>query len=107
MVTGHWPKQDIDHINGDKRDNRWKNLREATRSENNFNAIVSRRNTTGLRGVSKRYGNRWVAQIRIDGRYMWLGAFTTRHDANIAYMTAIRIFRKKFFRGRFEAFEAK
>lgn len=52
-MTGEWPKNDIDHINGIKRDNRFVNLREATKSENGQNRRGAQKNnkSTGLLGA--------------------------------------------------------
>lgn len=51
-MTGEWPKHQIDHINLNKSDNRWMNLREATVSQNRANRIAQSNNTSGLKWVS-------------------------------------------------------
>ena len=51
MMTGVWPSDGIDHIDGDKANNRWSNLREATSRENNFHKPLCRRNRSGVKGV--------------------------------------------------------
>ena len=51
-MTGEWPKEHVDHINGFRLDDRWENLREATRSENMRNTKLRSNNTSGTRGVS-------------------------------------------------------
>lgn len=86
-MTGCWPVGDVDHINGNKADNRWSNLREATRSQNCSNVkIVKRRNTSGLLGVTwDKTRNLWRAQIRKDGRKVNLGRFKEREDAALAH----------------------
>lgn len=62
-VTGEWPDQEIDHINKNTHDNRWVNLRAASRSENGANRGVHKNNKSGAKGVywseSKK---KWVAQ---------------------------------------------
>src|SRR5690349_20811660 len=50
-VTGEWPPDEIDHINGNRADNRWANLRPATVAENQRNRAKSKRNTSGYKGV--------------------------------------------------------
>ena len=50
--TGEWPSDDIDHKDRDRSQNRWENIRPATRSQNGANAKVSKRNVSGLKGVS-------------------------------------------------------
>jgi hypothetical protein len=51
-MTGKWPEHDVDHKNTQKSDNRWINLRLATRSQNKANAPKQANNKLGLRGVS-------------------------------------------------------
>lgn len=51
-VTGEWPKDQIDHINRDKTDNRFDNLREADNSLNVHNVGIQKNNTSGYKGVS-------------------------------------------------------
>lgn len=86
-MLGRWPVGDVDHINGDKTDNRWVNLREATRSQNSSNVkIGKRRNTSGLIGVTwDKARNLWRAQIRQNGRKVNLGRYKEREDAALAH----------------------
>lgn len=51
LMTGAWPKESIDHINGDRSDNRWSNLREADPSENMWNQRKRSDNASGVKGV--------------------------------------------------------
>lgn len=81
---GEWPEQ-IDHINGVRQDNRIENLRAADAVLNAKNMRRSNRNTSGILGVSwSRRDKKWVAQIRAEGRMMWLGAFREKEDAAAA-----------------------
>ena len=87
LETGAWPSNDIDHRDGDRSNNRWSNLREATRQENRQN--LSRRNKKGrLRGCVKYY-KKWKAQIKMPGGApMYLGLFATEEEAHAAYCEA-------------------
>jgi hypothetical protein len=86
-ITGAWPSGDIDHRNGIRSDNRFCNLREATREENAWNSKPKRRD--GLRGsyLPKRY-KRWAAQIMKNGKSHRLGLFSTEMEAHKAYVAA-------------------
>lgn len=91
-VYGEWPKRTVDHIDGESLNDAIANLREATQSQNNANAKLSRRNTTGFKGVS-RSGNRFVAHIRKNRYLHHLGSFETPEEAHRAYMeAAVRLF---------------
>lgn len=91
-MTGKWPENEIDHINGIKSDNRWKNLRDVTISENRQNQVRARRNSkTGLLGVHfVPSRNKFKAEICIDGSNRNLGYFDTAADAHAAYLKAKR-----------------
>jgi hypothetical protein len=88
-MTGVLPKADIDHINGNKKDNSWVNLRLATRSQNKANVRKPITNSSGYKGVS--YSNtakKWVAQIGVDGKTFVLGYFLNPIEAHAAYVAA-------------------
>lgn len=81
-MTGTLPPKHVDHINRDKPDNRWSNLRPATNQENAGNVAPRRNNTSGHLGVSwhKRDG-KWRAQGARDGRRIHLGYFDNLEEA--------------------------
>ena len=91
MMTGSEPPQFLDHINMIKNDNRWCNIRAATKSQNQANTGLRSDNISGFKGVS-RYsqgeasGNPWQASIQIDGKSRGLGHFPTKEEAHAAYM---------------------
>ncbi len=83
-MTGEEPHAhlDVDHINGDRADNRWCNLRVATRSQNMANTRIDPRNTSGSAGVTwDKSRNKWRAQLRVNGKKTNLGRFDTREEA--------------------------
>ena len=79
-MKGEWPDQ-IDHINHNKEDNRWYNLREVSNQENSKNQSQYITNTSGCTGVYwHKQGRKWVAQIKVDD-YVYLGRFDLLEDA--------------------------
>ena len=91
-MTGEWPKNELDHVNGVRTDNRLANLRAADRSLNKQNMRKARRdNRTGLLGVYEQNG-RFRAGIKVRGekRRRHLGTFATAQDAHVAYLAAKR-----------------
>lgn len=91
LVTGHWPEDEIDHINGDRADNRWVNLRDVARIENRRNQRTPRNNTTGRVGVTlNKASGRYQAYIRHKGKMRHLGLHETFEAAVAARVTAER-----------------
>lgn len=89
-MTGEWPAADVDHINGATGDNRWYNLRAASRSQNMVNSRMRRNNSSGTRGVAWHAAARkWVANISVDGRTKYLGIYETKEAAAAAYARAM------------------
>lgn len=90
-MTGRLPDGDIDHINGNKRDNRWLNLRDVTRSVNMQNAPLRSDNRSGTQGVfwCENLG-RWRSMISVNGRRVYLGYHEALADAVLARKTAER-----------------
>jgi hypothetical protein len=87
-VHGSWPDGQIDHINGDKLDNRIANLRVATASQNKQNMRKARSDSrSGLIGASwHTKSNKWRAAIQIDGKKKHLGYFDTPEEAHQVFM---------------------
>lgn len=87
-LRGVWPVE-VDHIDGDKSNNRPANLREASRSQNECNKTVKSNNTSGYKGVGwHKCKDRWRAYIQIDGRQISLGYHDTPELAHRAYCGA-------------------
>lgn len=81
-VYGEWPAAEIDHINRDRADNRWANLRRATRVQNGANLPRKSNNTSGVPGVSfDKRDRRWMAYINPGRRKLHLGSFSSFDDA--------------------------
>lgn len=77
---------DTDHINGNKLDNRRKNLRIVTRSQNMANLRPTRANKSGLKGASfHKETKKWVARIGWKGRTLYIGLYETPQEAHEAY----------------------
>jgi hypothetical protein len=75
-----------DHSNGDGLDNRRSNLRRATKAQNGRNRKLNSNSTSGYKGVSWNKGRqRWSAQIRVDGKQIYLGLFTDPAEAASVY----------------------
>lgn len=92
FAHGVWPSGSLDHINGDRSDNRIANLREVSARGNAENMRrPGRANTSGFLGVSRvKESNRWLATIRANGRSISLGYFGTPEEAHATYVQAKR-----------------
>jgi hypothetical protein len=89
LATCHWPTATIDHINGDRQDNRICNLRDVAHVQNCRNQPRSKVNTSGFTGVSfEAARNKYAAHITIAGRTLHLGRFDALADANRARQQA-------------------
>jgi len=95
-MTGNFPIGEIDHISGEKANNRFCNLRDVGRSENMQNMVrASSNNKTGLIGViATNRTNTFLARIRVNGVNKHLGTFRTPELAHEAYVKAKRHFHK-------------
>lgn len=91
-VKGQWPENDIDHINGDRTDNRIANLRDVLHQINTQNWRRPKpNNASGFLGVSRvRKNGKWLACIKLNGRSTSLGYFDTPEGAHEAYLKAKR-----------------
>ena len=88
-MTGTWPEELVDHINGVRGDNRWHNLRVASRSENAQNIIKPKHNTSGLIGAQwNKQAGKWRSEIWINNKAKFLGYHPTAEAAHAAYLKA-------------------
>jgi hypothetical protein len=88
---------EIDHINGNRLDNRRCNLRVCTRMENGRNLSLRRDNKSGFKGVRWHKGARkWCASIMVDQKSIHIGMFEDMNDAVLAYNKAARTLHGNF-----------
>ena len=81
-IHGVWPKDQIDHINQIKNDNRIINLREVSNSENQQNTSFRKNNFSGYKGICwHKASNKWLAKITLNKKIFHLGIFTSLNDA--------------------------
>jgi hypothetical protein len=89
-VTGEWPVTEIDHIDGNKANNVFQNLRQVNRRTNTENKRTAKRtSTTGLLGVI-RHPRGFVARIVSEGKHIYLGIHKIPEAAHEAYVQAKR-----------------
>lgn len=97
VVPGEY--DEIDHIDGDRANNRIENLRLVSRAQNQWNARVRKDNTSGLKGVSwNKKANLWAANISINGKVVYLGMFPSAKEAHEAYAARAKEIRGEYAR---------
>ncbi len=99
IMTGEWPANLVEHEDLNPANNRWDNLREANKAQNSMNRIAPRNNTSGFKGAVyfKRDGN-WMGKIKVNGKTLHLGYFTTPEAAHAAYCVAANKYFGEFAR---------
>jgi hypothetical protein len=86
-MIGRWAKE-IDHIDRNRLNNIWSNLRECTSSENKANRTKQSNNTSGYKGVSwHKRANKFRAKIQFQKKPIHIGLFTSAEEAAAAYNT--------------------
>lgn len=99
IMTGEDPVDQIDHVDGNKRNNAWRNLRSASNGENRWNTRIAKNNTSGVKGVCwDETRNVWVAYIGKDSRQSRLGRFKNLEDAKYARSRAVAAMHGEFAR---------
>lgn len=93
LTHGECPKMHIDHIDGNKANNRISNLRICTHNQNQHNQGIRKTNKSGFKGVSwMKSVNKWQAQICSNSKVKHLGFYSSPEDAAKAYdLAAIEI----------------
>jgi len=88
-MTGEFPADCTDHIDGDKLNNRWTNLRECTIAENHQNMASRKNSSSKYVGVGwHKAAQKWVAYISVNSKRKHLGCFDTEEVAYQAYCKA-------------------
>ena len=98
VMTGKWPKELIDHKNNIPSDNRWKNIRQASKLQNGHNRATNANNKSRYKGVKIRKKG-FQSAIQFNNKQIYLGSFATAKEAHAAYQKAAT----KLF-GRFARF---
>lgn len=80
----------VDHVNQDKSDNRWVNLRSVNKRQNNTNQGLRKDNTSGYKGVYYHKDNKsWMSRISLNGKMVYLGSYPSVEEAANAYDKAV------------------
>ena len=95
---GFLPKV-IDHIDGNTRNNKIENLREATANQNLANSKINKNNKSGVKGVSfVKTSKKWLAKIVVNKKYIYLGTYDDLNEAKKVVNKARKIYHKEFAR---------
>lgn len=90
-MTGEFPKDQVDHINRIRTDNRFCNLRNASNAQNQWNKSKLRNNSTGFKGIH--FANRerrFVAKVNVENKTICIGYFKELKCAVEAYENFVR-----------------
>ena len=98
LMTGEWPIGEIDHVNNQRNQNAWINLRDSTHQENQQNQkSPSKNNKSGYLGVSwHKQKQCWRATIYTNGKQKHLGLFNTPQEASECYLEAKALYHKGY-----------
>lgn len=97
-VIGSCPDY-VDHINENKEDNRWNNLRSATKSQNGMNRGMNANNSTGIKNVIRHQG-KYQVQIKVNGKNHYMGRFRTKKAAALAADVARAVLHGQYARAK-------
>ena len=86
-MTGRWPDNQVDHRDMNPANNRWSNLREASTSQNSMNKKKMSCSSQPYKGI-RRQGRRFAAEIKVEGKRIYLGTFATEIEASECYQRA-------------------
>jgi hypothetical protein len=87
-MTGKWPTDQVDHMNGCRSDNRWSNLREVDNTTNIENRWKpNKNNKSGILGIHlEGRSGKWIAQITVQRKTIVIGRFSDAKSASDAYI---------------------
>lgn len=98
LFNGYRPPQ-VDHIDGNPRNNRIENLRAATRSQNQYNAKLSARSSSGVKNVCwRKADNKWEVRISQQLKRIHIGVFDDLELAELVAIEARDKYHKRFAR---------
>lgn len=100
LMTGEWPTEQVDHINGNTHDDRWINLRQCSRLENMRNRSLYKNSSTKYKGVNRDRG-KYVASIQVGNKRTYLGRHEDPKVCALMYDEAARKLHKEFARLNF------
>jgi hypothetical protein len=95
MHHGFVPKI-IDHINGNRSDNRIDNLRVASNNQNAWNRIANKNSTNPIKGIRLHKDNKWEARIQVNKKSKYLGVFDDIELAELVVVEARNKYHKEF-----------
>jgi hypothetical protein len=88
-MTGEWPDEEMDHEDVNPANNKWDNIRPATRKQNGANRQLFKNNTSGWKGVSwAAASGKWFSAIKVDRKTKNLGYYDCGAAAHFAYLVA-------------------
>lgn len=96
IMTGEWPPDQMDHIDRDRSNNKWSNLRLADQAQNNWNS----KNRSGYRGAYRNDKGTWMSAITVNGRSYFLGNYDTPEEAHQVYMEVAEEIHGDFFHAK-------
>lgn len=98
-MTGKWPADEVDHKNTIRDDNRWLNLREATREQNQANCRCKKTSISGAKNISYRKdSNKYRLRMTVGRKRFTVGHYSTIEEAQAAYEAAAVEYHDEFGR---------
>jgi hypothetical protein len=98
-MTGEFPPDQVDHIDRNRANNAWKNLRQCSQAENSKNVLITKSNTSGYRGVTfSKKAKKWLAQGLLNGKRFHIGYYQTPELASAGYQEFAKANHGAFYR---------